>query len=214
MEHFEKYTFTLRKCDKVKYEPEKCEQLYQEIDEYVEDKINEPSEDLTIHNMYQSIEHLINLESKNNRTFFIKNYSWAIPDRNVIDKMTRFINGDKCLEIFSGSGLWAYLLKQNGNYVIATDNKSEPYDTYYDENIYQMDYIKAIETYTDCNVLMICWGRHNFEDFAGDKIIYIGENEKGSTFGIPDNDIWELQEKIEIRQFKGSYDFVMFYIRK
>jgi hypothetical protein len=52
---------------------------------------------------------------------FIYNYSWAIPSPEAIAEIAAFIGDDKCLEIGAGRGLWAFLLKEAGVPIIATD---------------------------------------------------------------------------------------------
>lgn len=56
---------------------------------------------------------------------FVYNYSWAIPSREAIKEITAFIGSDKCLEVGAGNGLWAFLLKEAGVTIKATDSYTE-----------------------------------------------------------------------------------------
>ena len=148
------------------------------------------------------------------RTDFIEQYSWAIPDLNAINAIAKFIGTAKCLEIGSGSGLWAKLLQLSGVNIIATDNKSEPFKQHF-THIEVLNAKDAVDTYYDCDVLMLCWSRVPLpSQFKGSKIVYIGESEGGCTSGIPNPHVWKLVDQIAIPTWFGINDELFFYCRK
>lgn len=119
------------------------------------------------------------------RNYFNKKYSWAVPSKDVVQKISNFIESDKCLEIGVGSGLWSYLLKLNVVDILPTDSNQEKFDKYYID-FEKIDGNAAIHKYQDRNVLFLCWSRIDpTKNFKGNKIIYIGEGEDGCTNGIP-----------------------------
>ncbi len=165
------------------------------------------------------------------------------PTKSVIQEIAKFISTDKCLEVGSGNGLWAYLLSLENINIIATDNKSESQISAsslrfkkesnkdmclnfgIDEQIFdykkkeflpikKSDAFDAVEEYQDCNVLFLCWSRVDpIDKFRGNKIIFIGENDGGCTSCPPKNE-WNLVKKLEIPQWPGINDFVGLYVKK
>src|SRR5262245_711954 len=59
-------------------------------------------------------------QSDRRRQFFAL-YAWAVPAREVISAIARFVTGRKLLEVCAGQGLWASLLADEGLDVLATD---------------------------------------------------------------------------------------------
>lgn len=148
------------------------------------------------------------------RDMFTKSFSWAIPTKEVINKITEFIGSDHCVETGCGSGLWAKLLQLNGVNIVPTDNMSETYEKYYTD-IENISDDKAMEKYGDFPVLFLCWSRTYPNDkFRGNKIVYIGEDEYGCTNGFPDEKVWEEVERIDIPQWFGIRDFCALYVRR
>ena len=158
------------------------------------------------------------------RKHFTENYSWAVPTQKVIDDLKRFVGNDTVLEIGSGKGLWAYLLKSIGINVIATDIKK--YQSSFTD-IEEMDSIKAVNKYLNANVLMFIWPSYDeswayeaLKNFHGNKVIYIGEGVGGCTGD--DNLCNLLSEKFQLindtednlLQWHAIYDRVYLYTRK
>jgi len=152
------------------------------------------------------------------REQFIKNYSYAVPEEKAIDELAKFISTDTCLEVGAGSGLWSYLLRSKGIKMIATDAQyssfeMEKWEKYY-INVEKLDGESAIKKYANCNVLMMCWSRIDFDkNFKGSKYIYIGENEGQSTCGIPDDE-WIIEKIVKIPTWDGIIDHIRLYRRK
>jgi len=138
------------------------------------------------------------------RPNFTKYYSWAVPCREALIEIKKFVENDKCLEV--GSGLWAHLLQLSGIDIVATDNKLEKYPKFWIEELNAND---AMVKYNDRNVLFLSWSRINpTENFNGSKIIFIGENKGGCTKGHPNKEEWNLVSECEIN------DKIKFYTKK
>lgn len=178
------------------------------------------------------------------RDIFVDRFSWAVPNKQAILEISKFIGNDTCLEIGAGLGLWSYLLQQEKVNIIAVDNQSDGNITgkqvqthknkemlsYLDswginKNIFtyqkkhftkveNINGLKALEKYKT-NCLMLCWSRIDpISHFTGNKIIYIGEAESGFTKGIPNDKEWKLIKLVDIPNWIGVYDFVALYERK
>ena len=150
------------------------------------------------------------------RELFVKKYSWAVPSKEVINKIVEFIDNDKCLETGSGAGLWAYLLQQYNVDIIATDKKTTVYNYYYTD-VETLSDKDAMEKYNGKNTLLVCWSVTNpTTSFKGNKIVYIGDRRKeyGCTDGEPDENEWELVEKVQLSNWIYIRDFLAFYRRK
>lgn len=210
---------------------------------------------------------------------FVYNYSWAIPTPEAITEIAKFVGTDKCLEVGAGRGLWAFLLKEAGVSITATDAYTEhTRDTIPEEmqmalntfdgkpipligaagpsgsqgatgastddtssaipmeNIYQrlglvredfeyenrmytdvekLTATEAIEKYCDHTCLMICWGRcGGYDQFQGNKIVFIGEADGGCTTEPPSSEEWDLVKEIKIPRWEVARDFLGLYRRK
>ena len=164
---------------------------------------------------------------------FTRNISWAIPNHNVIDQLTKFfVDKGPILEVGSGFGLWTGLLKAYGLDVVATDpflshglddvaSSQRSSKTYTD--VVCMNHLKAIETYnTPC--LFLCWpscgGSFAAEAliaFQGKYLIYIGEGLGGCTANDEFFDIlynnWTKLEYISIPSWNAINDGLYIYVR-
>jgi len=129
------------------------------------------------------------------RDKFVSEYSWAVPSEKSINYMKQFIGGELALELGSGNGLWAKLLKDSGLNIIPTDPAIWSLDSTYNPNkedkyieVEKINHIQAIEKYHDANILIFIWPSYDenyaaeaVELFSGNKIIYIGEGKNGCT---------------------------------
>lgn len=89
-------------------------------------------------------------------------------------------------------------------------------DLDYEDRLYttveNLDSAKAME---NCTCLMVCWGRYGgYEEFKGNKIVFIGEDEGGCTTEPPPSDQWELVKRVEIKRWNVARDFLGLYRRK
>ena len=161
------------------------------------------------------------------RTAFAKFISWSIPSIDVLNGIVTFINSEKVLEIGSGHGLWAKLLKLRNVNIVATDSFSTNYseDSKTFTNIQPIDAIAAINTFFDINVLMIVWPSYedsfafdSLSNFKGNKLVYIGEEKYGccacDEFFKELSSEWELDEFLKLERWDGIHDNCYLYTRK
>ena len=181
----------------------------------------------------------ISLNSFNNKNFteetirrknFISKYGFSVPSELALQKIYNFCDQDKILEIGSGMGLWAHLMKLSGLNVYATDIGSD--GKYYKDfsrtwtKIEMITHEEAIEKYkSECNVLFTSWppidkliSFNMMHVYTCSKIIYIGECYGGSTantnfFDIL-NKLFVLIETVTIPRWTGIYDKMYFFERK
>lgn len=163
---------------------------------------------------------------------FIEQYSFAVPSRESIKKIAKFVGTDSILEIGAGSGLWSYLISQEGISVTSVDdyswNKKQQVPGkdniligyYYP--IKKSNGTKAVKKFADHNVLLLCWPPyHNnmaanaLKAFSGTKVIYIGEGRGGCTGNDEFHRLLEVDLKqvdhCRIPQWPGIHDSVWFY---
>ena len=137
---------------------------------------------------------------------------YASLNMETIEDLGKYLQNKKCLEICSGTGLFADRLQSKGINVIATDvtdKNDNNYDLLRTENfteVEKIDGISAIEKY-DADVLIMSWPPYG-EKIASSalkaflnknpngEIIYIGETRKGCT---ADNEFFELIEKNNLK---------------
>lgn len=128
---------------------------------------------------------------------FVSDYSWAVPNREIIDYIKKFVGNDKAIEIGAGYGLWAKLLKDMGLNIVAIDpmifpGDKEIYDIGNEDKkwtqVEKMDHYEALDNFPDANVLIFIWPSYDegyayeaLELFDGNKIVYIGEGRGGCT---------------------------------
>jgi methylase of polypeptide subunit release factors len=162
------------------------------------------------------------------RDKFVENYAWAIPNKESINEIIMFANGEKILEIGAGLGYWAMRLKKKNIDIIATDlcdnawrhNKNQKHS-----EVLKFSHLEAIESFPNAKVLFICWppfknemASEALESFRGNKLIYIGESKWGccATDKFFDNlwKNWINSKNIYISTFKNIYDYVSFWVRK
>lgn len=148
-------------------------------------------------------------------------YCWCyLPNIKQIDKIKNLLGKRKILEVGAGNGLLAGILRSAGMYVIATDPLYE-----YNRNNYifieKLTCFEAIRKYKNCECLLMAWGRgyfdkNCFDNFKGDMIILIGEDEGGCTSDGYLNDIenfpnWKLIKTINHHHFSGYCDSIKIY---
>jgi hypothetical protein len=124
--------------------------------------------------------------------FFFNTISWSIPSEQNINDIVKFTRINECpyiLEIGSGLGLWASILRKNNIKVHATDDFSWYKDKekmFYTE-IENINYQDALKKYNDENAcLLLCWppkdddlAKYCLQNFNGKYLIYIGQGKGG-----------------------------------
>lgn len=165
------------------------------------------------------------------RTSFTQNFAWAIPSQEAIESIVKFAGSEQILEIGSGLGLWAGLIRAHGGSIIPVDT-FESHGTSRSATFVlteEIGGITAIYKYKP-KVLMMCWPSYGdsfaalaleeFETCAPPdaQLIYIGEGFGGCTgddrFFEMLNQSWELVNQIDIPQWWGIYDCLNLYRRK
>jgi len=147
-----------------------------------------------------------------------------------------YIQGKTVLELGSGSGLWAAILRATGCKVYATD----PYEPkFYQTAIRFTDDTPSSYRYTEVepytadqalqkyggqsDVLFVSWGqlggeytKEQFECFTGDTVVIVGEGDEGCTCaGFVEVAVrkWKCRSIIGIPQWSGLRDDLRIYTR-
>lgn len=161
------------------------------------------------------------------RDAFVENFSWAVPSTKAIQEICNFAAGELILEVGAGNCFWAFLIRKNGQRIVASDDLSSlgsTTDNSFIPEMFVMNGVDAIQRF-QTNVLFMCWP--GFEDpmaanclraFTGNKFIYIGEGRDGCT---ADDEFFDLLEKdwnkvghVDIPTWVGIHDSLSFYERK
>lgn len=137
-----------------------------------------------------------------------------------------FIGKRTCLEIGAGGGFWAKLLKDKGSNVIPTDNFSwikRGTGKICHTRVVSLDVVSAVRHHREADVLMTIWpymdemAESALREFAGNRLIYIGEGEGGCTATDGFFDLlykeWREVADYDIPQWEGINDRVHMYIR-
>ena len=113
----------------------------------------------------------------------------AIPSRNGILAIKNFIGNDKVFEVGSMSGMWGFLLREEG-----VDVQS----------------IESLNRLNTRNVLLISWSVNtSTKYFRGKKIIYIGN----ASDVLSLNSNWKLVHNVCISELFRTNDYAKMYIR-
>lgn len=168
-----------------------------------------------------------NIKAYGRRKIFIEKYSWAVPSYDAITTIANFVKDDVILEIGSGSGLWASLLRAEGTHIYPTDKQESCWQHEHGKfcHVERLTASQAIKKYNeDCNALMMVWPPYNkrmayyaLSAFKGNKVIYIGEGYGGCTGCDKFHQLlakeWELKQEVNIPQWYDIHDGVYLYDR-
>ena len=181
-------------------------------------KLNQELENVNKEKIYKAENHMLRAELGNM-------YSWSIPDEDSLNKIIEFVGEKSILEIGSGLGLWAYLLRLSNITVFTTDEAVDNDKNWTD--VEKLSYTDALTKYDDDEkVLMLSWppfdddlAVNSLKEFKGNQLIYIG--------GYGDDSItankaffdeletnWTLNENINIATFNESGNNLYLYIKK
>lgn len=125
---------------------------------------------------------------------------YANLNNQMLDKLSEYLEGHKCLEVMAGTGMLSAALQERGVDILATD-KSAPEHNDYGEirgipslcDIKEMDALDAIREHgVDIDYLVMSWPPYNdpiaancietlYEVNPDAKILYIGEDYGGCT---------------------------------
>lgn len=162
------------------------------------------------------------------RNALVKKYAWTISDPVTLQFVVNYCEGHKILDPLAGTGYWAFLLSQFGIDVICSDK--DPFNNKYHSGailhhkIVQQDAVDAVRLNPD-RTLLLSWipysdplGSSILNQYNGNRIIYIGENEYGCC---ADDDFfaklergWDEVASHRPIQWFGLHDYVTIYERK
>ncbi len=147
----------------------------------------------------------------------IGRYSYAIPNEDSLNTIARL---GPILEVGSGSGYWAFLLRSKCVDIVAIDDRSSPSQWKIDwfPMTQVIDAHKYLQKHAGCSdrSLFLCWPLYGDEIlslFKGRYLIIIGEP-SGSCWTLSDDSGWELTQTIEIPTWPGCHDRMYVYKRK
>jgi hypothetical protein len=162
-----------------------------------------------------------------------RRFSWAIPNADAVRALSAFVGARGIVEVGAGTGYWAWLLRQAGSDVLATD--AAPPREVLDHNVWhprarpwvsiaQGDAAEAAAAYPD-RCLLLCWppstndmAAHALAAYRGDAVAYVGEPPGGATATLPFHEAldaeWELADCIRIPRFERQDDALELYRRK
>lgn len=147
-----------------------------------------------------------------------KKFSWAIPNEKALSAIAKYA---PLVEMGSGAGYWAHLLRSRGAEVVAFDAFPRP-----PEECWAAPKLGTHETLKEfpSQTLLLSWPPHGTSvaadcacSYLGPTLIYIGEAEGGCTanddfFAIVSSK-FTLLEKVEIPTWPGVNDAVWIYRR-
>lgn len=153
-------------------------------------------------------------------------YSFAIPNIEVLTIIKKYVNSDFLFEIGAGSGYWAKLLNLLGIDIVCFDNFSWTWGNKYFpiHNIknFQGKDLSRSKLFSNLNHLFICWPTFDSYDFEylsafkGEYFYYSGEI--GGCCGTFEffnllNEKFKLIEEINIPQWRGIHDIFQVWKR-
>lgn len=156
------------------------------------------------------------------RDNFTTKYAWAVPDEIVMEKLKQFCGERVVVEVGSGKGLWAKLMRAKGINVIATDLYVDPEAFTLVE---ELDCVETVKRYSNPkHILMMVWPPQRYSmssdtlsNFREDTLIYVGEPQGFST-GCDDffemlKAQWTLKAIWDIPQWPGVFDGLYIFQR-
>ena len=167
-------------------------------------------------------------------SFATREYAWAIPSMEAVSTILTY--KQNIVEVGSGQGYWASLLRAAGGNVIAIDDGSEKGDrTCFTDIFYQngAKYLCERSGAKDA-MLFICWGRYDIgtalTEFKGDYLAVVGEKSgctwwpEGVDIGPDDNDEesqlsesrqeeWKCIQEVMIPRWDMIYDVLAIFQR-
>jgi hypothetical protein len=165
------------------------------------------------------------------RQDFTKNYGWSVPNEEAIESIKSFVGDETVLEVGSGLGMWAKLLRSEGIKITPTDlSLNLDKNTYIsrDKAFLDVEEISgrdAIKKYGNHTVLMMSWPPYDdpfaynvLKAFMGDKLIFVGEGYGGCTgdddfFSLLDDE-WNHVKEVDIPKWSGIHDHLSLYVRQ
>lgn len=158
----------------------------------------------------------------------VRKYSWTITDPASVAFVAQWCQDQKVLDPLAGTGYWAYLLRQYGIDIVCSD--ADPFNNSWHRGaklhskIVQQDAVDAMRFHRD-RILLLSWipygspiGTDLLNQYTGNRIVYIGENECGCC---ADDDFfakleigWDEVASHRPIQWFGMHDWITIYERK
>jgi hypothetical protein len=175
------------------------------------------------------------LSSYHKRESFVRQYSWAIPNRDVINEIITFSEGARIVELGAGNGLWSSLIKHDGGFVYPIDmnHDIEASQAYYNNtysNLHEFCDVTrvanantAVKLIDEYDIIMFCWPSyadswaHKYlTSTMPNKLIYIGEGCGGCTADDAFHELlydhYELLPcEYQIKSWFGIHDSIHYY---
>ena len=145
----------------------------------------------------------------------VHTHGFAIPNEAALNRIAEL---GPVLEVGSGVGYWAHLLRDRGVDVVAVDRRD--CGRHIGDTIV-MDGVEYLEQNAGGRerTLLLCWPTYAgdvVKAYRGDHVVVVGENEcsYGSTWDMDEDDDWQMTEKIDIPTWPGMADDMRVYQRK
>lgn len=167
------------------------------------------------------------------RPFVSEFINWGLPSDECFDKIKTLVGSKTILEIGSGWGFWAMMLRLKGCDVIATDDYSWMKVCIEEKKFTNVEQIASADVFSqnrseinNAEVLLLVWPEYKspmaydaLRYFKGDLVIYVGEDEDGCTGCENFHDMlkedWEIAGPSPKRpQWIYTNDSVFFYKRR
>ena len=154
------------------------------------------------------------------RRTFIAFYGYAVPTREAIGEVARFLDGRSVIEVCAGAGLWASLLSGAGVDIVATDALLPRGAPYFPIAVLEAE--AAVRAHPECGGLLLCWppeGQSSafraLSAFAGERVVYAGDVRFTATeeFHALLAREWQMQDRLRLPSWPGLDDAVHLYTR-
>ena len=166
----------------------------------------------------ESDDSLVQKDDFRQRLKLIEKFSLAIPNEESLNAITRM---GPIIEVGSGSGYWAFLIRCKCVDIIAVDDRSSPQKWTMDwfPSTIKCDALKYLEEHGGCSdrTLFMSWptcGESILSAFKGDHFIIIGKSECRSKWELCNDPEWVLLDCIEIPVWPGMYNRMRIYMRR
>ncbi len=163
-----------------------------------------------------------------------RRYAWAIPNADAIGTIRAVADGRGVLEVGSGTGYWAALLREAGVDIVPTD-ASPPHTALGAEHnpwhpntdcfvdVIEMDGVAAAASAGD-RILLLCWppspsdmAYNAVQAYPGDTVVYVGEWRGVTGSGALHDmlaDEWTLEQSVDIPIWARRSDKLLVFTRR